>query len=161
MTSSAMETSADISSKNGTRSNRSCVWVGAKQLEIQERLIKPVGGDEVLVKVMSTGICGSDAHNWASDKVSRQLVLGHESAGIIVEVGASVTDRSVGQRVAIEPGFACLKYGIYSNGCTPIDGISDASFVFEETPTYVSTYDIADLILRMERCASTLHAAHA
>jgi threonine dehydrogenase-like Zn-dependent dehydrogenase len=120
MTPSAMETSADISSKNGTRSNRSCVWAGAKQLEIQERLIKPVGGDEVLVKVMSTGICGSDAHNWESDKVSHQLVLGHESAGIIVEVGASVTDRSVGQKVAIEPGFACLKYGIYSNGCTQL-----------------------------------------
>lgn len=111
MTPSPLESRADTPTKDGARSNRSCVWVAAKQLEIQERPIKSVGDDEVLVQVMSTGICGSDAHNWESDKLSRQLVLGHESAGIIVEVGARVdkTDCSVGQRVAIEPAFACLK----------------------------------------------------
>ncbi|KAL5334757.1 chaperonin 10-like protein [Aspergillus crustosus] len=91
------------------RSNRAVVWVAARTLEIQERPIDPPGPSDVLVQIMSTGICGSDAHNWGSSSVSRQLVLGHESAGIIVEVGSAVHDRYVGQRVAVEPGFACLK----------------------------------------------------
>ncbi|KAL2865545.1 NAD(P)-dependent alcohol dehydrogenase [Aspergillus lucknowensis] len=91
------------------RSNRSVVWVGARTLEIQERPIDSPGPNDVLVQVMATGICGSDAHNWVSSSVSRQLILGHESAGVIVEVGADVQDRYVGQRVAVEPGFACLK----------------------------------------------------
>ncbi|KAH8668460.1 GroES-like protein [Xylariales sp. PMI_506] len=89
-------------------SNRACVWVGPKTLEVQEKPIQPVGENDVLVKIMTTGICGSDCHNWESASVSRQLVLGHESSGIIEEVGSAVKDRTVGQRVAVEPGFACM-----------------------------------------------------
>ncbi|KAL4791223.1 chaperonin 10-like protein [Aspergillus venezuelensis] len=92
-----------------TQSNRAVVWVSQKTLEIQNRPITPPGPNDVLVKVITTGICGSDAHNWSSSSVSKQLILGHESAGVIVEVGSNVKDRAVGQRVAIEPGFACLK----------------------------------------------------
>ncbi|KAH7311439.1 xylitol dehydrogenase [Stachybotrys elegans] len=88
--------------------NRACVWVGARKVEVQERPIPAVGEGDVLVEVISTGICGSDCHNWESDKISKQLILGHESAGIIKEVGKGVTDRVIGQRVAIEPGFACM-----------------------------------------------------
>jgi D-xylulose reductase len=91
-----------------TESNRACVWVGPQKLEVQQRPIQPVGDNDVLVKVISTGICGSDCHNYESSTVSRQLVLGHESSGIIEKVGAAVKDRVVGERVAIEPGFACM-----------------------------------------------------
>lgn len=91
-----------------TLTNRACVWVGKRQLEVQQRPVAAVGDNDVLVEVISTGICGSDCHNWESDSVSRQLVLGHESSGIIKEVGEAVTDRVVGQRVAIEPGFSCM-----------------------------------------------------
>jgi D-xylulose reductase len=94
---------------NSTRTNRACVWIGARTIEIQEHPISPLGPNDVLVQIMSTGICGSDAHNWESASVSRHLVLGHESAGIIVEVGSNVSDSRIGERVAVEPGFACLK----------------------------------------------------
>ena len=90
-------------------SNRSVVWVGARKLEIQQRPVVAPGPGEVLVEIVSTGICGSDCHNWESDSVSRQLVLGHESAGVIIRVGEGVKERSVGQRVAVEPGFACME----------------------------------------------------
>ncbi|KAK6084683.1 d-xylulose reductase a [Seiridium cupressi] len=90
-------------------SNRACVWVGPRKLEVQERPIQPLGDNDVLVKVISTGICGSDCHNWESASVSKQLVLGHESSGIIEKVGPAVKDRTVGQRVAVEPGFACME----------------------------------------------------
>lgn len=91
-------------------SNRSVVWVGARQLEVQQRPVDSPGDNEVLVEIIATGICGSDCHNWESDKVSRQLVLGHESSGVILKVGKNVTSRTVGQRVAVEPGFACMEY---------------------------------------------------
>lgn len=91
-------------------SNRSVVWAGPRKLEIRQKDVKPPDVDEVLVEVIATGICGSDCHNWESDKVSRQLVLGHESAGIIIQLGQNVRDRTIGQRVAIEPGFSCMEY---------------------------------------------------
>ena len=90
-------------------SNRALVWVGKRKLEIQQRPIIAPGDNEVLVKIMSTGICGSDYHNWESDVMSKQLVLGHESSGIIVQLGKNVKERVVGQRVAVEPGNACMK----------------------------------------------------
>ncbi len=55
-----------------------------------EELPKPkIGPGELLVKVMASGICGSDVMEWyRKDKVP--LVLGHEIAGVIVEVGEGV-----------------------------------------------------------------------
>ncbi|KAL4933997.1 chaperonin 10-like protein [Aspergillus undulatus] len=79
-----------------TRTNRAVVWVSSRTLEIQNRPITPPGRNEVVVQIFARGICGSDAHNWSSSSVSKQLILGHESAGVIVEVGQ-------------DPGFACLK----------------------------------------------------
>lgn len=97
-----------------TSSNRSVVWVAPKTLEIQHREVGDISEEEVLVEVISTGICGSDAHVWASSPAKQPPVLGHESAGRIIKVGAKVLDRAVGQRVAIEPGFACMKWvGFY------------------------------------------------
>ncbi|KAF3797539.1 putative sorbitol dehydrogenase [Colletotrichum gloeosporioides] len=88
-------------------SNRSVVWAGVRKLEIRQPHIRVPNDDEVLVEVITTGICGSDCHNWDSANVSRELILGHESAGLIKTIGKNVTDRFVGQRVAIEPGFSC------------------------------------------------------
>ncbi|KAJ0278221.1 hypothetical protein CBS470a_009899 [Colletotrichum nupharicola] len=95
-------------------SNRSVVWAGVRKLEIRQQPIRVPNDDEVLVEVITTGICGSDCHNWDSAGVSRELILGHESAGLIKTIGKSVTDRFVGQRVAIEPGFSCR------DGCGPL-----------------------------------------
>ncbi|THY92312.1 GroES-like protein [Aureobasidium pullulans] len=66
----------------------------------------------VLVKVLVTGLCGSDIHYWKHGRignyvVEKPIVLGHESAGIVVEVGPDVKDLRVGDRVALEPGVSC------------------------------------------------------
>ncbi|KAH6691480.1 xylitol dehydrogenase [Plectosphaerella plurivora] len=97
-------------------SNRALVWTGAWKLEIQQRPVVPPGKNDVLIKIISTGICGSDCHNWESDSVSRQLVLGHESSGVIVQVGENVTSRVVGQRVAVEPASACMECEFCARG---------------------------------------------
>ena len=96
-------------STHGITSNRSVVWVAPSNVDIQHREVKELGEEDVLVEVISTGICGSDAHVWESNPAKAPPVLGHELAGKISKVGSKVTSRTVGQRVAIEPGFACMK----------------------------------------------------
>lgn len=70
------------------------------------------GPRQVLIEVAAVGICGSDVHYFdhgrIADFVVREpLVLGHEASGTIRAVGAEVTDRAVGQRVAMEPQETC------------------------------------------------------
>ena len=55
------------------------------------------------------GVCGSDVHYYTHGKigpfvVNAPMVLGHEAAGTVVEVGAGVTHLKVGDRVCMEPG---------------------------------------------------------
>ena len=63
--------------------------------------------DQVLIKINKTGICGTDIHiwnwdEWASKTVPVPLVVGHEFAGVVVELGKNVTDIKIGQRVSGE-----------------------------------------------------------
>ncbi|TPX17345.1 uncharacterized protein E0L32_012174 [Thyridium curvatum] len=67
---------------------------------------------DVLVAVNYTGICGSDVHYWEHGAIGHfvvkdPMVLGHESAGTVVEVGPEVSSLAVGDRVALEPGYPC------------------------------------------------------
>lgn len=67
---------------------------------------------EVMVKICSCGICGSDLHWWGEGGVGERkapypMVLGHEPAGEIVAVGRGVTHLRSGDRVAIEPALTC------------------------------------------------------
>lgn len=76
---------------------------------------KPKPNDnEVLVKIKSVGVCGSDIHYYKHGKigdfvVNEPLILGHESAGEVVEIGDEVTSLKVGDRVSLEPGVPCRK----------------------------------------------------
>ncbi|OBT58320.1 hypothetical protein VE04_00745 [Pseudogymnoascus sp. 24MN13] len=70
----------------------------------------------VLVRIMATGICGSDIHYWKHGEVGpfvvrEPLVLGHESAGIIIRCGTDVKTVQVGDRIALEPGVPCRTCG--------------------------------------------------
>src|SRR3989454_493726 len=70
-------------------------------------LPKPrIGPGEVLVKVRSSGICGSDVMEWYR-KPKAPLVLGHEIAAEIVEVGAGVDSLKVGDRVFVSHHVPC------------------------------------------------------
>jgi len=71
--------------------------------------------EEVLIKVKSAAICGTDIHfyHWdpavANFPIRFPLILGHEYAGEIVEVGENVEGLSVGDRVAVETHIPCGK----------------------------------------------------
>ncbi|MBZ9724057.1 NAD(P)-dependent alcohol dehydrogenase [Mesorhizobium sp. CO1-1-11] len=83
-----------------------------------------VGPDDVRIAIHTVGVCGSDVHYYThgaigSYVVRAPMVLGHEAAGTIVEVGANVRSLKVGDRVCMEPGVPNLssratKLGIYN-----------------------------------------------
>ncbi|RRJ61719.1 NAD(P)-dependent alcohol dehydrogenase [Paenibacillus oralis] len=81
-------------------------------IAVQEVEIPVPKENEALIKVYCIGICGSDVHYYEHGKIGRYvvrepIVLGHELAGEVVEVGAKVTNVAVGDRVAVEPGVTC------------------------------------------------------
>jgi len=72
-----------------------------------QQMPKPeIGPGEILVKVISSGICGSDVMEWYRIKRA-PLVLGHEIAGDVVEVGKEVKTYKVGQRVFVSHHVSC------------------------------------------------------
>lgn len=83
-----------------------------KQHELKLRdidLPTDVGPGMVKIKLHTVGVCGSDVHYYTHGKigpfvVNAPMVLGHEAAGTIVEVGEGVTNLKVGDRVCMEPG---------------------------------------------------------
>jgi L-iditol 2-dehydrogenase len=80
---------------------------------IEERPVPRPGPAEVVVRVRSVGVCGSDTHYYdhgriGSFVVEAPLVLGHEAAGEVTELGPGVTRLTVGQRVSVEPGVPDL-----------------------------------------------------
>lgn len=91
------------------------------RIELKEAPVKPPLKGQVLIHVRATGICGSDIHFWKSGsigdlKVLDNCILGHEAAGDVVEIGEGVTNVSVGDRVAIEPGVPCGNCFLCSQG---------------------------------------------
>lgn len=79
-----------------------------RHLSVESRSVpRPASGD-VLVKVSTVGICGSDTHYLRHERIGdhvvrEPLILGHEAAGVLVDVGDGVDRSRIGERVSIEP----------------------------------------------------------
>ena len=78
---------------------KAAVYKGKQRFEIEEIPTPSPGPDQVLVKVHFCAICGTDVHAFLYDIAPPGTVLGHEFAGDVVEVGPSVTEWKVGDRV--------------------------------------------------------------
>jgi L-iditol 2-dehydrogenase len=77
-------------------------------VRIEEIPVPSIGEDEALLKVMASGICGSDVLEWYRiPKAPR--VLGHEATGIISKVGSQVKNIKVGDRVFVSHHVPCNK----------------------------------------------------
>jgi L-iditol 2-dehydrogenase len=92
---------------------RAAVLHGPGKVVLEERPVPEPGPGEVVVRVTSVGVCGSDTHYYDHGRIGRfvvdgPLVLGHEAAGEVVAVGPGVASPPVGQRVSIEPGVPDL-----------------------------------------------------
>ena len=116
------------------------VKVSVDHAELRELPIPTCGVNDVLVKVRSAALCGTDLHilawnSWAQGAgIELPFVLGHECCGDVVAVGAAVTGFGVGDKVAAETHVPCgvcyqcrngeqhicknLKlFGIHMDGC--------------------------------------------
>jgi L-iditol 2-dehydrogenase len=77
-------------------------------VRIQEIPTPKAGEEEVLLKVMASGICGSDVIEWYRvPKAPR--VLGHEATGVLTQVGSKVKDYKVGDRVFVSHHVPCFE----------------------------------------------------
>ncbi len=85
---------------------------GAPGLELAERPEPATGDHDVKIRVMRTGICGTDLHieswdAWAQSTIKAPIIPGHEFYGEVVEVGSQVRDVHVGARVSGEGHIVC------------------------------------------------------
>jgi len=92
--------------------NVAAVLKELRNFEFEKRPIPKPGPRNVVLRIHTVGICGSDVHYWAHGKcgpfeLKGPIVLGHESSGIVHSVGENVTNLKPGDRVAIEPGVPC------------------------------------------------------
>lgn len=84
------------------------------RIAIRETQTPEVGEHDVLVRLTSVGLCGSDVHFWEHGRVGdlvveEPLILGHEAAGVIAAVGGAVDPARVGERVAVDPQRPCRR----------------------------------------------------
>lgn len=110
--------------------------------------------DDVRIQIHTVGVCGSDVHYYTHGAIGNfivndPMVLGHEAAGIITEIGKNVTGLHVGDRVCMEPGVPnfksrATKLGMYNvdpavkfwatppiHGCLTPSVVHPAAFTFK------------------------------
>jgi D-xylulose reductase len=85
-----------------------------------------LGPDDVLIKMHTVGICGSDVHYYTHGKignfiVNEPMVLGHEAAGTVIEVGKNVKSLKAGDRICMEPGVPDLRSRTTMEGMYNLD----------------------------------------
>jgi L-iditol 2-dehydrogenase len=92
---------------------KSIVLTGLKRIEISDRPVPEIENPgDVLIRMRSVGVCGSDIHYYRTGRIGSQVVqfpfvLGHEGAGVIEKTGSGVTALKPGDRVALDPAMPC------------------------------------------------------
>jgi len=82
------------------------MYYNNNDVRVEEQSVPNISDDELLVKVIASGICGSDVMEWYRLKKA-PLVLGHEISGDIVKVGKNVKKFKVGDRVFVTHHVPC------------------------------------------------------
>src|SRR5512135_2346502 len=86
------------------------VLESTRNLKIREiEIVEPLGAHDVRIRIHTVGVCGSDVHYYQHGAIGpfvvrAPMVLGHEAAGVVEEVGPAVATLRVGDRVCMEPG---------------------------------------------------------
>jgi L-iditol 2-dehydrogenase len=126
--------------KEETRTMRAALLHGIRDIRL-EALPRPIPGPgEVLLKVASVGVCGSDVHYYEEGRigdavVTAPIIMGHEFSAWIAELGPGVEGLEIGALVAVEPAIQCgecesclhghpnLCPDVRFCGTPPIDGV--------------------------------------
>lgn len=92
---------------------KAALLIGIRKFEIRDIPVPKIIKDtDVLVKIKTVGICGSDIHYYTTGRIGSQIVqfpfvIGHEAAGIVEKTGEKVTRVKPGQKIAIDPAVSC------------------------------------------------------
>ncbi|MGK7376362.1 2,3-butanediol dehydrogenase [Planococcus sp. 1R117A] len=134
---------------------KAAVIYGEKDVRIEEFEVAEVTPGKVKVKVAWTGICGSDLHAYhhglgvayEEHPISQRkvpLVLGHEFAGTVEEVGEGVSHVAVGDKVAIEPVLYCGQCEFCRKGDYNLCEVSNVGFLGLSSDGGFAEYAVAD-----------------
>lgn len=96
---------------------KASVLIAPRTSEIQKVPIPKTGPNDVLIRVKACGVCRSELGKWQGRREGLRypIIMGHEPAGIIEEIGSNVQAFQVGQAVAVFPG-SNGPYTEYRNG---------------------------------------------
>jgi L-iditol 2-dehydrogenase len=86
---------------------RAAVYRGVNDLRLEEVPVPEIGPGEILVRVHTCGICGTDLKKIASGSHSAPRIFGHETSGIVAKVGEGVRKFGVGERVVVFHHIPC------------------------------------------------------
>ena len=94
---------------------------GAKDLRVESQAAPTAGDGEVLIKLDTGGICGSDLHYYNHGRIGafelkEPMILGHEIAGHVAECGPGVEELKVGDLVAVSPSRPCYTCAFCQSG---------------------------------------------
>lgn len=141
-------------------------------------LDEPLGPQDVRVRIDTVGVCGSDVHYYQHGRIGpfvvrEPMILGHEASGVVTEIGSSVANLRIGDRVCMEPGVPdpnsrATRLGLYNldpavrfwatppvHGCLRPSVVHPAAFTFR-LPDNVSFAEGA----MVEPLAVGMHAAN-
>ena len=98
---------------------KAAIYHGTADVRVEEVAKPVIGAGELLVKVKACAICGGDLRTFrhGHKAIHPPIILGHEIAGVIEEVGAGIERYHVGDRVIVAPGIGCGG-GIVRISCT-------------------------------------------
>ena len=133
---------------------RALVLERQHELSLRECPVEePLGARDVRIAIHTVGICGSDVHFYTHGAIGpfvvrQPMILGHEAAGTVTEIGKSVATLKVGDRVCMEPGLPDpasrpTRLGLYNLdpavrfwATPPVHGVLRASVVHPEAFTF-------------------------
>jgi L-iditol 2-dehydrogenase len=86
---------------------KAAVYRGKDDVRLEEVAVPEIGSGEILVRVHTCGICGTDLKKIATGSHSAPRIFGHETAGVVAKVGDGVTKFAVGHRVVVFHHIPC------------------------------------------------------
>ena len=86
---------------------RAAVYRGVNDVRLEEVAVPTIGAGELLVRVHTCGICGTDLKKISTGSHSAPRIFGHETTGMVAAVGAGVRDFHIGDRVMVFHHIPC------------------------------------------------------
>ncbi|HWG56368.1 MAG TPA: alcohol dehydrogenase catalytic domain-containing protein [Gaiellaceae bacterium] len=109
------------------RTRAAVLFEPGRPIEVRELEVEEPRPDEVVVRMRAVGVCGTDLHSYVGEwERPTPIVLGHEGAGVVEEVGDAVEGLARGDRVVLSWAPACGDCGACRRGrpaaCAPLSG---------------------------------------